>query len=365
MDSYIIRRSDGSIFATIPNNTILGPNQPNSNPTPINLMGRNKVGYGQATNENFLHLVEHFSSGTAPKGNVKGQLWYKNTSGAGEMLIALQDGAAQPVDAATEAQWATLPMISVFNTVPDGTNSNMGRMILTNNGDSLRVLMKDKEWREIQTIRPQNKEYESLLDINYDDGQKYISFTQSNSTKPVAYFNIGGAATVDSNGWTMFQSGDGVFQFGGNYFYEMRIMAREVQNVNTVIVPVPTSYKTWIIRGQFYVNNKLEITGGSVQAQQIPDPRRVANLSSITDIIDSTKDNWSVGVVINGVDPNIPGATATTKLGYEQWVINSLNSPKNLGIRIDGSVSGLAAAQTTLTQWSVLLKMTGIPPVGV
>lgn len=365
MEDYQIRRSDGSVFATIPNQVILGPNQPSGNPVPINLLGRNKVGFGQATNENFLHLAENFASGKAPKGNIKGQLWYKNTSGPGEMLIALKDGARQPVDAATEADWATLPMITLFNTVPDGTNSNMGRMVLTNNGDSLRVLMKDKEWREIQTIRPQNKEFESLLDINYDTNVKYISFTQSNSTKPVAYFNIGGASIVDPDGYTVFQSGDGVFQFGGNYFYEMRIMAREVQDNNTVVVPVPTNYKTWIVRGQFYVNNKQEIVNGTVQAQNIPDPRRIANLSSNTDIIDSTRDNWNVNVVINGIDPSIAGATSTTKAGYEQWVLNTLNSPKHLGLRIDGNITGLASTQSTLTQWSVLIKMTGIPPVGV
>ncbi len=73
--NYVIKRSDGTTYATIPNDVILGPNQPGSNPVPLNFVGRNKVGYGQASNENFLHLVENFTSSNAPYGNVKGQLW--------------------------------------------------------------------------------------------------------------------------------------------------------------------------------------------------------------------------------------------------------------------------------------------------
>lgn len=363
--NYTILRSDGSTYATIPSNVILGPNQPGSNPVPLNFVGRNKVGYGQAWNENFLHLVENFSSSNRPRGNIKGQLWYKNSGNIGELLISLVDNAQQPVDAATEAQWAAIPMITLFNTIPDGTNSIMGRMILTNNGDSLRVLMKNKEWREIQTKRPESKEYSSLLDINYDLGTQYIQFSQATSTKPVAYFNLGGAAIVDSNGWTLFDSGNGVYQFGGNYFYELRIIFREVQIVNGILQSIPANYKTWTINGQFYVNNNQNIVPGQVQCQNLPDPRRIANLSSIKDTITSTKDNWDVNIVINGIDPSLQNPTGVTKADYESWVLNSLNSNKHLGFRIDGNVSGLNTGQVTNLQCSVSLKLTGIPPSGV
>lgn len=364
MNNYEIKRANGKVFASVANNEILGPNMPNQNPVPINLVGRNKVGYGQALNENGLWLAENFAGQFAPKGNILGQLWYKNTTGAGELLISLKDGAAQPDTTQTELEWATIPMITVFNTVPDGTNSLMGRMVLTNNGDRLMVLMKDKEWREIQTTRPLNKQYERLLDINYDDNAKYIQFTQSNSTRPVAYFNVGGAPFVDSDGYTVFQDGDGVFNFGANYFFEMNIIARQVQDSGSII-PVPANYKTWNIKGQFYVDNAGKIVPGVAQAQQIPDPRKVANLTQIKDEITSTQDTWDVNVVINGVDTSIPGGTGTTGQAYEDYVLAALNSPKHLGIRVDGTVNSLGAGQSTLTQWSVLLKITGVPPVGV
>lgn len=367
MINYIIKRSNGKIYASIPNNTILGPNQPNQNPAPINLVGRNKVGYGQAWDENALWQAENFAGQLAPKGSIIGQVWYRYTSGTGELLISLVDNARQP-DAslpATELDWAAIPMITVFNTVPDGSNSIMGRMVLTNNGDSLKVLMKDKEWREIQTVRPQNKQYESLLDINYDTGTKYISFTQSTPTKPVAYFNVGGASFVDPSGYTIFQDGDGVFQFGANYFYELKIIAREVSVLAGEITSIPQNYKTWLIKGSWYVNNEGGFVPGTTVASQIPDPRKVANLTQITDIIDSTQDNWNCTININGVDITLPGANGTTEADCENYVLASLNSKKHLGIRIDGNVTNLAAGQTRLTQWSVLIKVTGVPPIGV
>lgn len=367
MINYVIKRSNGKIYASIPNNTILGPNQPNQNPAPINLVGRNKVGYGQAWDENALWQAENFAGQLAPKGSITGQIWYRYTSGTGELLISLVDNARQP-DAsvpATELDWAAIPMITVFNTVPDGSNSIMGRMVLTNNGDSLKVLMKDKEWREIQTSRPQNKQYEALLDINYDSGTKYIAFNQSISTKPISYFNVGGASTVDANGYTVFQNGDGVFQFGSNYFYELKIIAREVSLVNGAVVSIPANFKTWLVKGSWYVNNEGTYVPGTTIASALPDPRKVANLTQIIDTIDSTQDNWNVTVNINGIDVSLPGANGTTQADYENFVLASLNSDKHLGIRIDGNVSGLSTGQNTFTQWSVFIQITGVPPLGV
>lgn len=366
MVNYIIKRSNGKIYASIPNNVILGPNQPNENPVPINLLGRDKVSYGQATNENFLWMTEHFSGQTAPKGSVPGQIWYRNTSGTGELLISLVDSARQPNTTDAETDWASIPMISVFNTVPDGDTSVMGRMVLTSNGDSLRVLMKDKEWREIQTTKPINKQYESLLDINYDLGTKYIEFTQSSSTRTIAFFNNGGSSVTDEDGWTTFQDGEGVLRFGTNYFYQLKIMGRRVNIDNTTgeLVAFPSIYNTWIVKGSFYVDNKGSITIGTTTANQIPDPRKLSALTKIVDTIDSTDNTWSINVIINGEDSTIPNATGTTQSDFNTYVLSSLNSTSHLGFRIEASLSNMSSGQSTLTQWSALLSLTGINPEG-
>lgn len=367
--NYVIKRSDGTVYATLPPDVILGPNQPNQNPVPLNLVGRNRVGYGQATNENFLWLTENFSGQVSPKGSVKGQLWYKNANSAGELLISLVDNARQPDNTKpeTEKDWATIPMITIFNTVPDGTNSIMGRMVLTNNGDSLKVLMKNKEWREIQTTRPINKEYNTLLDINYDPNVKYIQFTQSASSKYIAYFNSGGIAETSSDGWTTLGNGEGVLQFGSNYYYEMKILGRLVKTeTDGSITSIPTNYKTWLVKGSFYVDNKGVIVPGVATASQIPDPRKLVTITKIIDTIDqSNTSTWSVDVEANTADPSLPNPNGTTKADYENYVMASLNSSKHYGFRVKATISGLGTGQNALTQWSVAYFSCGVPPIGV
>lgn len=42
----------------------------------ITFVGKNVVNYGLAQNENFLHLLEHFSSANEPLNKITGQLWF-------------------------------------------------------------------------------------------------------------------------------------------------------------------------------------------------------------------------------------------------------------------------------------------------
>ncbi len=44
--------------------------------TSISLIGKNYTRFGEILNENFLHLLENFASGTAPTNPSEGQLWY-------------------------------------------------------------------------------------------------------------------------------------------------------------------------------------------------------------------------------------------------------------------------------------------------
>lgn len=369
MINYVVKKSNGKIYATIPNNVILGPNQPNENPVPINLVGRNKVSYGLAFNENFLHMTEHFAGQSAPKGSVPGQIWYNYFSTTGQLLIALKDSAQQPdpSNPVTEMDWASIPMIANFNTVPDSDTSLMGRMVLTNNGDSLMVVMKDKEWREIQTTRPLDKEYQTLLDISYDTGKRYISFQNGSSSKPVAYFNKGGAYTADPAGYAYFQNGQGALLFGANYFYELKIVARAVTDTNGTVTSVPTTYKTWLVKGSYFVENDAGFQAGVTYPRDLPDPRKISGLRQIIDVIDQGggADNWNISVQVNPIDPALANATGTTVTDYNNYVTASLNSKIHLGFRIQGNIDNLNVGEQVLTQWNVYLHQTGIRTDGV
>jgi microcystin-dependent protein len=74
--------------------------------TSVTFPGRNTTGYGQIVAENFLHLLENFSSTSEPTNPVEGQLWYDKTDGVTQLKIydgtswtaagGLKKGTAEP-----------------------------------------------------------------------------------------------------------------------------------------------------------------------------------------------------------------------------------------------------------------------------
>ena len=55
--------------------------------TTLQFPGRGTTAYGQAVNENFLHLLENFANTTAPLRPVEGQLWYDSTQGVDQLKV--------------------------------------------------------------------------------------------------------------------------------------------------------------------------------------------------------------------------------------------------------------------------------------
>lgn len=72
--TYYIRNTTGGLI------TALETGKTDSNSTSLTLIGKNVTDYGTAQNENFIRLMENFSSPIAPTKPLEGQLWYKNTT---------------------------------------------------------------------------------------------------------------------------------------------------------------------------------------------------------------------------------------------------------------------------------------------
>ena len=66
---YIINKTDGTELVVLADGTL-------DTSTSVGLVGRNYVGYGEITNENFVHLLENFSNSVAPVRPIKGQTWF-------------------------------------------------------------------------------------------------------------------------------------------------------------------------------------------------------------------------------------------------------------------------------------------------
>lgn len=88
---YTIRFSDPTKV-----DTITVPDMPpgiNSVDTSLSLVGRGYPNYGQKIAENFVHLLENFSSPIPPQNPIEGQLWY-DTSDPNNKILRIMDGTA-------------------------------------------------------------------------------------------------------------------------------------------------------------------------------------------------------------------------------------------------------------------------------
>ena len=79
---YIINYTD-----TVNKGTIVVADNTLNSETTLNFPGRGTTAYGQAVNENFLHILENFANTTAPLRPVEGQLWYDTTAGVDQLKV--------------------------------------------------------------------------------------------------------------------------------------------------------------------------------------------------------------------------------------------------------------------------------------
>lgn len=92
--AYQINKTDGTIVATVADGQI------DNLSTDITLIGKNYSGFGEALNENFIKLLENFSSTTAPTQPIRGQIWFDSS----ESKLKIYNGSDfVPVSSATIA----------------------------------------------------------------------------------------------------------------------------------------------------------------------------------------------------------------------------------------------------------------------
>ena len=103
--AYTITLTNGNVLTTISDGTV------NTTSTTLTLVGKNYAGYGQFLNNDLVHLLENYSSGTAPSNPLTGQIWWDT---AGNLKVY------------TGTAFKTLGSITSAATAPTGNVSGNG-----------------------------------------------------------------------------------------------------------------------------------------------------------------------------------------------------------------------------------------------
>jgi len=72
--AYTVTTTAGTVITTVADGTV------DTTHTSLTLIGKNYAGYGIFLNENYVTLLENFSSTTPPNAPLTGQLWYDNVN---------------------------------------------------------------------------------------------------------------------------------------------------------------------------------------------------------------------------------------------------------------------------------------------
>jgi len=92
--AYTINKTDGTILATVADGQI------DEQSTDITLIGKNYSGFGESINENFIKILENFSSSSQPLNPIRGQIWFDTS----ELKLKVYSGTGfVPVSSATIA----------------------------------------------------------------------------------------------------------------------------------------------------------------------------------------------------------------------------------------------------------------------
>jgi hypothetical protein len=79
--SYVLSKSNGTTLLVLNDGIV------NNDVSSITFIGKNVAGYGDAQNENFLHLLENFASNIEPRTPIAGQVWYSTINNLNRPMV--------------------------------------------------------------------------------------------------------------------------------------------------------------------------------------------------------------------------------------------------------------------------------------
>jgi hypothetical protein len=132
--SYTINLTDGTVFAVVPANTI-------NTSSSVTLIGQNYENFGDYINENFIQLLENFSSNTAPGSPLDGQLWWDKANSALKVYNSSWQNVGSNYD---DANVATFLAAFGSNTISTTGNITAGNFV--GSGSNVDVVAGSYDW---------------------------------------------------------------------------------------------------------------------------------------------------------------------------------------------------------------------------
>lgn len=135
--AYIVNNSAGTVIATIADGTIDTSN------TSITILGKGFNNYGEIVAENWVKMIEHFASTTAPSNAIRGQVWFDTTNGT--IKINTSDTFGSPV-------WVEVPSTILKGTSPT-TGFAAGALWYDTTNNLLNITTDGTTWTVIKSIK--------------------------------------------------------------------------------------------------------------------------------------------------------------------------------------------------------------------
>ena len=138
--AYIVNNSVGTVVATIADGTI------DTTSTSITLLGKGFNNYGEIVAEDWVHMLENFSSPTAPSNAIRGQLWFDTVSS--RLKINKSDTFGSP-----DWEQVTQTIVSAVAPTPSTFDYGVGALWFDSVNGLLNISIDGTTWEVIKPIK--------------------------------------------------------------------------------------------------------------------------------------------------------------------------------------------------------------------
>lgn len=336
--SYSIVRYNGTAITTVPDGTI------NSTALDLTLIGKNYAGYGQKQNENFVYLLENFSSSSSPTRPLSGQLWFDSSTNFLKLNVY------------TGTQWKTLAINNVTtsskNTVPDGALGDLWYDQVT---DQLRVF----NGSEFTLVGPEavlgyGKTQMRSLEIEDTSNRKHAVQAAYVDDQIVYIVSSSGDFTPKTaiSGFTQIFNGVTL-----NSSDKLNGTSTNADNLGNQ----PASFYAPLVNPNFpavvsFADAGFEVDG----ALSVTSTAGVASVKALTSTIkfQTTSNSSTINTPIQLVNNDVlPGTNATTSLGsslfafrniYAGYIFSTVQKADSISVNGQYQVAGTSATPSTI-----------------